>query len=77
MSYPDEITRLARGLTEEVVRLAGEWLQTGADLAYVQAVYTIAAVERLSEAEALGCWPQVATKTLGPRSMKPCPSSSA
>jgi hypothetical protein len=54
MSYPDETMRLARGLTEEVVGLASELLQAGADLAYVQTVYTIAAIEILSEAEALG-----------------------
>jgi hypothetical protein len=36
------------------VRLARELLQTGADLAYVQTVYTIAAIEILSETEALG-----------------------
>ncbi len=54
MSYPDETMRLARDLTEEVVRLARELLQAGADLAYVQIVYTIAAIEILSEAEALG-----------------------
>jgi hypothetical protein len=35
------------------VRLARELLQTGADLAYVQTVYTIAAIEILSEAETL------------------------
>jgi hypothetical protein len=54
MSYPDETMRLARDLAEEVVRLARELLQAGADLAYVQPVYTIAAIEILSEAEALG-----------------------
>jgi hypothetical protein len=54
MSYPDETIRLARGLTEEVVRLASELLQAGADLAYVQTVHTIPAIEILSEAEALG-----------------------
>ncbi len=54
MSYPDETMRLARDRAEEVVRLARELLQAGADLAYVQSVYTIAAVEILSEAEALG-----------------------
>jgi hypothetical protein len=54
MSYPDETMRLARDLAEGVVRLARELLQAGADLAYVQTVYTIAAVEILSEAEALG-----------------------
>jgi hypothetical protein len=54
MSYPDETMRLARDLAEEVVRLARELLQTGTDLAYVQTVYTIAAIEILSEAEALG-----------------------
>jgi hypothetical protein len=35
-------------------RLARELLQTGTGLAYVQTVYTIAAIEILSEAEALG-----------------------
>jgi hypothetical protein len=54
MGYPDETMWLARDLTEEVVRLASELLQAGADLAYVQTVYTIAAIEILSEAEALG-----------------------
>jgi hypothetical protein len=54
MGYPDETMRLARGLAEEIVRLARELLQVGADLAYVQSVYTIAAIEILSEAEALG-----------------------
>ena len=54
MSNPDETMRLARDLAEEVVRLATELLQAGADLAYVQTVYTIAAIEILSEAEALG-----------------------
>jgi hypothetical protein len=54
MSYPDETMRLARDLAEEVVRLARELLQAGADLTYVQTVYTIAAIEILSEAEALG-----------------------
>jgi hypothetical protein len=53
MSYPDETMQFARGLTEEVVRLASELLQAGADLAYVQTVYTIAAIEILSDAEAL------------------------
>lgn len=53
MSYPDEHMRLARDLAEEVVRLARELLQAGAELAYVQSVYTIAAIEILSEAEAL------------------------
>jgi hypothetical protein len=53
MSYPDETMRLARGLAEEVVRLARELLQAGAELAYVQAVYTVAAIEMLGEAEAL------------------------
>jgi hypothetical protein len=54
MSYPDETMRLARDLAEELVRLARELLQTGTGLAYVQTVYTIAAIEILSEAEALG-----------------------
>jgi len=54
MSYSDETMRLARDLAEEVVRLARELLQADADLAYVQTVYTIAAIEILSEAEALG-----------------------
>jgi len=54
MSYPDETMRLARGLTKEVVRLASELLQAGADLAHVQTHYTIAAIEILSEAEAFG-----------------------
>jgi hypothetical protein len=54
MSYPDEAIRLARGLTEEIVRLASESLQADADLEYVQTVYTIAAIEILSDAEALG-----------------------
>jgi hypothetical protein len=52
MSYPDENMRLARDLAEEVVRLARELLQAGAELAYVQAVYTTAAIEILAEAEA-------------------------
>jgi hypothetical protein len=76
MSYPDETMRLARDLAEGVVRLARELLQAGADLAYVQTVYTTAAIEMLSEAEAhSGCWPQAATKTPVTRSMRPCPSS--
>jgi hypothetical protein len=54
MSYPDETMRLARDLAEEVVRLARELLQADAELAYVQTVYTTAALEILSEAEALG-----------------------
>jgi hypothetical protein len=54
MGYPDETMRLARGLAEEVVRLASESLQAGADLARVQSHYTVAAIEMLSEAEALG-----------------------
>lgn len=54
MSYPDEHMRLARGLAEEVVRLATEMLQAGADLARVQTHYVIVAIEILSEAEALG-----------------------
>jgi hypothetical protein len=54
MSYPDETMRLARDLAEGVVRLARELLQAGAELAYVQAVYTTAAIEILGEAEALG-----------------------
>ncbi len=54
MSYPDETMRLARDVAEEVVRLARELLQAGAELAYVQTVYTIAAIETLGEAEALG-----------------------
>lgn len=54
MSYPDETMQLARGLTEEVVRLASELLQAGADLARVQTHYTIAAIEILRDAEALG-----------------------
>ncbi len=54
MGYPDETMRLARDLTEEVVRLARELMQAGAGLAYVQSVYTTAALEMLSEAEALG-----------------------
>jgi hypothetical protein len=54
MSYPDETMRLARDLAEGVVRLARELLEAGAELAYVQAVYTAAAVEILGEAEALG-----------------------
>jgi hypothetical protein len=54
MSYPDETVRLARGPTEEVVRLASELLQAGAELALVQTNYTIAAIEMLGEAEALG-----------------------
>jgi hypothetical protein len=54
MSYPDKTMRLARDLTEEVVRLGRELLQAGADLAYVQTTYTIAGIEMLSEAEALG-----------------------
>jgi hypothetical protein len=54
MSYPDETMRFARDLAEEVVRLARELLQAGTDLAYVQTVYTIAAIEILSDAEALG-----------------------
>ena len=54
MSYPDETMRLTRDLTEEVVRLARELLQAGADLAYVQTAYTVVAIELLSEAEALG-----------------------
>jgi hypothetical protein len=54
MSYPDETMRLARDLAEEVVRLARELLQAGGELAYVQTVYTMAAIEILSEAEALG-----------------------
>lgn len=54
MSYPDETMRLARDLAEEVVRLARELLQAGAGLAYVETVYTIPAIEMLSEAEALG-----------------------
>jgi hypothetical protein len=37
-----------------VVRLARELLQTGADLAYAQTVYTIVAIELLSEAEVVG-----------------------
>jgi hypothetical protein len=36
------------------VRLARELLQAGAELAYVQAVYTTAAIEMLGDAEALG-----------------------
>lgn len=54
MSSPDETMRLARDLTEEVVRLARELLHAVADLEYVQTVYTIAAIEILSDAEALG-----------------------
>lgn len=54
MSYPDETMRLARSLAEEIVRLAGELLQAGADLEHVRADYTIAAIETLREAEALG-----------------------
>ncbi|MFI4993616.1 MAG: hypothetical protein ACHQCH_08400 [Solirubrobacterales bacterium] len=54
MSDADENMRLARGLTEEVVRLASELLQAGAELAHVQTHYTTAAIEILSEAEALG-----------------------
>ncbi len=54
MSYPDETMRLARDLADEVVRLARELLHAGADLTHVQTVYTIAAIEILSEAEALG-----------------------
>lgn len=54
MGYPDEQMRLTRGLVEEVVRLAAETLQAGADLAHVQTHYVIAAIEILSEAEALG-----------------------
>ncbi len=54
MSCPDQTMRLARDLAEEVVRLARELLQAGAGLAYVQTDYTIAAIEMLSEAEALG-----------------------
>jgi hypothetical protein len=54
MSYPDETMRLARDLAEGVVRLARELLEAGAELAYVQAVYTAAAIEILGEAEALG-----------------------
>jgi hypothetical protein len=54
MSYPDETMRLARDLAEGVVRLARELLQAGADLAYIQTIYTTAAIEILGEAEALG-----------------------
>jgi hypothetical protein len=54
MSYPDETMRLARDLAEEVVRLARELLQAGAELGHVQTVYTTAAIEMLGEAEALG-----------------------
>ena len=54
MSYPDETMRLARDLAEEVVRFASELLQAGAELAHVHTDYTIAAVEMLGEAEALG-----------------------
>jgi hypothetical protein len=54
MSYPDETMRLARGLTEEVMTLASELLQAGADLTHVHTHYTIAAIEILGDAEALG-----------------------
>jgi hypothetical protein len=54
MGSPDEAMRLARDLTEEVVRLASELLPEGAELAHVQTDYTIAAIEMLGEAEALG-----------------------
>jgi len=39
MSYPDETMRLARGLAEEVVRLARELLQAGTDLPHVRTDY--------------------------------------
>jgi transcriptional regulator with XRE-family HTH domain len=50
---PTEPMRRARTLTEEVMRLARELLQAGAELAHVQTDYTIAAIEMLGAAEAL------------------------
>jgi hypothetical protein len=68
--------RLARDLAEEVVRLARELLQAGTDLAHVQTVYTIAAIEILSDAEALGMLAASGeTKTPVLHSMRLCPSS--